>query len=329
MIRIPSVRTIRSELEFITGALKYEPTSEDAAEGTSPATEIFRIDSSEDIGSFDNSVGPASDNDERRQLDAPSVIFEVPPSLTDADIKSILGDEIGRLKRLQQIRGTDALGWYVTFHQRTAQHGIFLTAEGLLQFAGRALAALPLPPARMIEIAFHAILRHELFHFATDCMVANWELSLGIPVFWPAKKRLGKPYIELEEALANAYMLRGFRYPSRSLGDSRGALKAITSFCADQPPGYCDGPSYANSRGDYIGGCQDLSALFQMAATRDDAWKVPQPALDTVIFYPDVVRIDWRRCTILFHDRLGLFKTLGIKLSFFEVDRGNIDVRVS
>jgi hypothetical protein len=40
---------------------------------------------------------------------------------------------------------------------------------------------------RRLEIAFHAILRHELFHFATDCMAANWELATNMPVYWYAK----------------------------------------------------------------------------------------------------------------------------------------------
>jgi len=77
----------------------------------------------------------------------------------------------------------------------------------MLVLAVGTLGELPLPLERKIELAFHAILRHELFHFAADCMAANWELSLGMPVYWPAKAKLcnATNYIELEEALANAH----------------------------------------------------------------------------------------------------------------------------
>ena len=108
---------------------------------------------------------------------------------------------------MQQIKGVDALGWYVTFHQKARQYGVHLPAEGMLVLAVGTLGELPLPLERKIELAFHAILRHELFHFAADCMAANWELSLGMPVYWPAKAKLcnATNYIELEEALANAH----------------------------------------------------------------------------------------------------------------------------
>src|SRR5262249_26679775 len=52
----------------------------------------------------------------------------------------------------------------------------------------------------------------------------------------------------------------------------------------------------------------------------EDEWYVPKPnnALDTSIFYPSVTRIDWRRCPIIVHDRLGLLQSLGIGIYFFE-----------
>lgn len=70
---------------------------------------------------------------------------------------------------------------------------------------------------------FHAVLRHELFHFEVDCMIASWELATGVEVYWASRKyRNAAGYNELEEGLANAYMLRGFKYPSRLLGNAPG-----------------------------------------------------------------------------------------------------------
>jgi hypothetical protein len=166
-----------------------------------------------------------------------------------------------------------------------------------------------------LEIALYSILRHELFHFAVDCMAANRELSVGRPVYWHTRNRLknARGYIELEEALANAYMLRGLRHLARRFAEKEVAYAyhELKSFCIEsQPEGYCDGPKYARTRESYITGCRKLAADF-----RDTA---PVPALDALIFYPDVIRIDWRRCPIIIYDRLKLLDSLGISLSFFE-----------
>jgi hypothetical protein len=154
------------------------------------------------------------------------------------------------------MRGIDAYGWYVSFHQRAQQHGIYLPVEGFFAFALQVLEGVALPFERKLEISLHAILRHELFHFAVDCMAANWELSIGKPVYFLAKAE--GSHGELEEALANAYMLRGFRYPNGILKTGRGCFHALKAFCARQPAGYRDGPRYASSRLVYANGCKHL-----------------------------------------------------------------------
>jgi hypothetical protein len=87
---IPSTHRIRSALKSIPGALQFDPAPESVAEGASPATEIFRIDA--DAG--DVPVNFVDENEEGQDSDAPFVVFEVPPSLTDAEIKDRLGDEL-------------------------------------------------------------------------------------------------------------------------------------------------------------------------------------------------------------------------------------------
>jgi hypothetical protein len=310
---IPSIREIRRALQDIPGATKFDPKPEDIAEGTGPATEVARLDQDAKWSASEQPLDGAQETDDVESTDAPVCIFEVPPELTDADVQGKLGLEVGRLKRLEQIRGTDAYGWYVTFHQNAFQYGVHIPAEGVATLALGALDNLGLSIKRKLEITFHAVLRHELFHFAVDCMVANWELTLGIPVYWTGKTRLRNAagYIELEEALANAYMLRGLRYPVRILADSRGALQAMIDFCVRQPSGYSEGPLLAISRNSYATGCRKLSASFQDARVLPDG-------LDTLIFYPDIIRIDWRRCPIIVHDRLGLLESLGIGISLFD-----------
>ncbi|MCR5977782.1 hypothetical protein GDN83_08520 [Gordonia jinghuaiqii] len=245
------------------------------------------------------------------------VFFEVPPEITDDDLRNALGKErLEQLQRLEQIHGLDALGWYVTFHQRSYQHGVHIPFDGVVYLAIRAFSTLPLPTSRKVELAFHAIARHELFHFSVDCMAANWELATGVSVFWPAAAELrnSNGYDELEEALANAYMLRGFRHPSQVLSNSGGAYGALKEFCKQQPAGYCDGPDYARSRSHYLDHCRQLSRDHHKSSA--PTWRAPD-ALDPLIFYPGLVRVDWTRCPIIVHDRDDLLMTLGIGISAF------------
>jgi hypothetical protein len=325
---VPSVSAIREGLATIQGAFRDEPIPEDSPVGSDPAIEIERPNSKcvNDPESGDaSSPAPIEDapNSDASPADdgmneEPEVIFEVPPNLTDADIRNALGEAgLAELQRLQQIRGIDALGWYVNFHQRRAQHGIYIPVEGVLVLAAGVLANLPVPAERKLELAFHAILRHELFHFATDCMVANWELTTGQAVYWTAKDALrnANGYVEKEEALANAYMLRGFKHPSRLLANSGGASKALHAYSAKQPPGYDEGPYYARSRSRYVEGCRDLAMGYQHRSR--PRWLAPS-AFDALLLYADPFRIDWSRCPIFITDRFDLQRLLGIKIEFFQ-----------
>lgn len=311
---IPPVRAIRAALERVPGAMKDDPLVEDRAEGYDPATVIHSYDPEEDtpeeppIAEVKVDHSGAPDFDGSQGFDQPNIIFEVPPVLTDAEVWNVLGDIGEDLKRLAQVRGIDAYGWYLTLHQRGRQHGVCIPAERLIVFALQALEHTPLKLERKLEIAFYAVLRHELFHFEVDCMAANWELSTGKEVYWSGRIDWHK---ELEEALANAYTLRGFRYPEGSLRDAQGSYRALKEFCELQPPGYRDGPRYARSRVSYINGCRDLSFVFRCMAEGEDGWNIDPDALDTLIFFPNPFRIDWRRCPILIDDKLGILETLG------------------
>ena len=317
---MPSIAEIRGALGDITGALRDEPLAEDVRDGTDRATPIWLPDGG-DAAEATTLPMTGSPDDGDGFSDEPGLIFEVPPDLTDADIQNILGErETGALKRLEQVRGIDALGWYVTFHQRRYQHGIYIPATGVLLLAIGALAGLPVTVERKIELAFHAIYRHELFHFAADCMAANWELATGRDVYWKAKTALRNAagYIDLEEALANAYMLRGFKWPTRTL-KSAGAYAALGRYCHRQPDGYNLGPDYARDHRRYVTACQSLSTKFQHASAvgpKWPDWKVP-PELDAARMYPDITRIAWQRCPIFFLDDDDLLGLLGITLDLF------------
>jgi hypothetical protein len=314
---LPSIRAIRAALEEIPGALRdEEPLPEGAGEGGEAATEIWISDPDSSAEAFD-APGVLPDETQHDGLsDAPSVIFEIPPEITDAEVEQVLGeDRIHTLEQVQQIRGIDALGWYVTFHQRKYQHGVHIPLEGVLLLTIQAFQDVDIPLQRRIELAFHAILRHEVFHFEADCMMANWELATGVEVYWNGRgHRNDAGCIEQEEALANAYMLRSFKHPTHLLANSGGAYRALKSFCERQPAGYSDGPNYARSRRQYIDECRWLSSMFH--AVSDVNWEVPH-AFDTLLLYPDPIRIDWTRCPVILLDRRDLLRQLGIRISYF------------
>jgi len=319
----PSVFAIRVALEEIPGAIRLDPTPEDTAAGRDLGMPVLHLGGE----GFDR-VGrliPSDADEAAAASERPEVIFEVPPKVTDAEVFEALGEGPGEVARQVQVKGTDALGWYVTFHQRAAQHGVYLPIEGIATLAVGALGPLALPLERRLEIAFHAILRHELYHFEADCMAANWELALGRRVYWWAKDEFSDlpGYKDLEEALANAYMLRGLRHPGGALRNSRGSYDALKAFCELQPRGYRDGPVYAKSRTKYVEGCRALSANFETTSAGE--WEVPADVLDTLIFYPNPFQIDWRRCPILVFDRFGILNTLGIGVDFFETITGVVE----
>ncbi|MCV7278844.1 hypothetical protein H7J88_04185 [Mycolicibacterium flavescens] len=303
-------------MEGVDGAIRDNPLPEDAHDGTDPAVEIWvsEPDLGREFAALD-SPDPTID-DGVSASDGPVVILEIPPEVTDADIEHILGqDTLTEMSRLHEIRGIDAYGWYVTFHQRTAQHGVHIPLEGALLMAARAFHHLPIADERKVNLAFHAILRHELFHFAADCMSANWELATDTAMYWKAKEkhRNAQGYVEHEEAMANAYMLRGFQYPRRLLANSGGASPALKSFTIQQPAGYKEAYKYAGSRAAYMRGCRDLSTQVQHASGLP-----PVPAaMDTLLLFADPFRIDWTRCPIMISDRFDLRRLLGINIDFF------------
>jgi hypothetical protein len=305
-LRPQSVHRIRAALEEVSGALRHDPIPEDAGVGDDPgaAVVISEPDGGLSLDMADASFEPDSND---AVADEPLIGFEIPPRVTDAEVRNVLGqDRIGELRRLHEIRGVDALGWYLSFHQLGCQYRIYIRFEAVVWMALEFLQDVRTPFERKIELAFHAVLRHELFHFEVDCMIANWELATGVEVYWSSRKyRNAAGYIELEEGLANAYMLRGFKRPTRLLGNAPGAYAALKRFCELQPVGYKDGPMYLRAKsGDLLlRECSQFSDDYHGASAAP--WHVPDE-FDTLKLYSDVTQIDWTRCPIILQDRFDL-----------------------
>lgn len=322
-LKPPSVHRLRAGLEQVPGALRYEPLVEDAGFGDQPGAEVVISDPGD--GGRDPRIAdaPLALEEDDVTVDEPRIGFEIPPQITDAKIRNTLGaDRMGEIKRLFEVRGVDAFGAYLTFHQLAGQYGIYIRLEALVWMALEHLRDVNVPFKRKVELAFHAVLRHELFHFEVDCMIANWELATGVEVYWSSRKyRNANGYIELEEGLANAYMLRGFKYPSRLLGEAPGAYLALKRLCERQPVGYCDGPGYLRTAGGdfYLRECSQLSDDYHQSSAAP--WHVPDE-FDTFKLFNDVTRIDWTRCPIILRDQYNLQGLFDINISYFRtVDR--------
>jgi hypothetical protein len=143
--------------------------------------------------------------------------------------------------------GIEALAWYESFHDDQSGWGIYIPASSLALFDTLYLAHLPIERDRRLRIAWRSLLLHEQTHFAVDYACAWFELMLTAPVRREFAARFTKEpplrtmerhesYLEVEEKLANAHMLRQLK-----LDRPRAVFKALEKFAGQQPPGYRDG----------------------------------------------------------------------------------------
>lgn len=138
--------------------------------------------------------------------------------------------------------GLDALAWYVSFHTFAEPWGVFIPVSSLIYLEQRAFNVCQINRAQKLEVGFNLLLEHELFHFAVDYVCAHWEIVMKAPCWSSlAYKRVhGKiGYLGLEEALANAYMLR-----TLEPGWGKAVANAVRKFVCSQPAGYRDAEDY-------------------------------------------------------------------------------------
>lgn len=299
------VSDLRRALTEIDGALRNTPETEHHASGdVAVLQEAFAgADILKTAPEFDD---PATD--ENGIAGDPLIIAELPPDVErDSAIPLISPERADEIRTRIMVQGTDALGWYVTFHQTAHQWGAYLSADGIRFLADPThgiFGRLNINPRRRVELACHAILRHELMHFAVDCMAAQWELAIGLRCFWPARENLRNPnlgYDPFEEELANGYMLRGFRYPSQLLREP-GAFQLLEAFVATMPPGYQWGIGRVRKSA-FNGLLEIQSCNFEGSIERP--YTTSFEGFGHLALYPPLRPIDWRYCTIMLDTGIG------------------------
>jgi len=215
-------------------------------------------------------------------------------------------------------RGTDALAWYVTFHGKGVQWGIYIPVSSISYLMTSVFGPLNCDSLTKSKMAFRMLHQHELFHFAVDYMAAQLEAIVGLPCHKPARdlkdKLLG--YILLEEQLANAHMIRSFRSGPRANRVS-GATNVVRQFVMNQPPGYREGAKSTTTHA-LLMKFEELALSFGECIPDYDPRGLE--AVELTALYPTRPQVDWRYCPIhLIHDEtriavptieLGLFRTI-------------------
>jgi hypothetical protein len=138
------------------------------------------------------------------------------------------------------------------------------------------------------------------FHFATDYMVAQWEI-LFEEAGWVRtddRSRATFPgYLSQEEKLANAYMLKAFRAGKPAL-KIKGKTEALRKFTLEQPEGYRDGSLVKSADWDRELRLLSREFLNDMGLGEHyHLWGEP-PGFDFASLYPIHPKVDWRYCPI-------------------------------
>ena len=91
-------------------------------------------------------------------------IFEIPPEVESDVSQPLLSKESGEAVRQKvDLDGMDALGWYVTFHQRSHPWGIYVPVSGLSFMMIRSSGSFSLNNKPIVKYLFDR--RCNLFHF--------------------------------------------------------------------------------------------------------------------------------------------------------------------
>jgi hypothetical protein len=212
-----------------------------------------------------------------------------------------LGGAAGvELEQSVLLHGMDALGWYVSFHYTGVQWGIYVPVSGIAYLVSRAFGPLSASLGTKVHLAFHAILNHELFHFAADYAIAQAELTHREPWVLPARRafRAKSPrYCVLEEKLANAQMLLAFRSTKAALR-VKGKQAVLRQFVQTQPEGYCDAlgvrPEHMDSLLSGLARCYGEHA----ANSKNHSLIWGPKGFDWAQQFPIRPRIDWHYCPI-------------------------------
>lgn len=153
----------------------------------------------------------------------------------------------------------DALAWYVSFHNTEHEWGIFIPMSSVHYLGDKLFKRLGMKADKRVHVAFEMLLHHERFHFWTDYALTQYELAFDTALATPLHEQLHAQgrYLEIEEALANAYMVRkvsGMLSPRQ--------LQRLRDDIVQAPAGYRDALPYADDPREYWRGLDEVMKSF-------------------------------------------------------------------
>ncbi|MDM7861923.1 hypothetical protein QTP81_15070 [Alteromonas sp. ASW11-36] len=243
-----------------------------------------------------------SSDRQRKELDE---VFEYAAEIDSELINNVMGGNAGRdIKKSVLQNGVDALAYYVPFHVRGGQWGIYIPLSSIAFMISQVFHKVDAPPIDIMRMSVRALHQHELFHFAVEYALAQCEVIHRRPIYknLNSLNNPGVGYRLVEEQLANASMIRSFW--GRRV---RGKTQALRGFVRSQPAGYKDAEAitarvrFEETASDYISQCfERLTDSYVIGGLDGFNLLPPQP-------------IDWRYCPVhLINDnnRIGIDPTL-------------------
>jgi hypothetical protein len=310
-----TISDIRDSLTGVPGSTSHLTAPEYRSRGDSEALTIHEpndMSMPDTFANIPNEINP----DLKDETHDPTPYFELPPEIQKGNLDHLLSTKKGEeIKAAVMAHGMDALGSYLSFHYTGSQWGIYIPKSRLLIFTAQTFGGLKCDGYKMMDLALRSILRHELGHFYVDYFTSQIELISGKPCYLPSRElkdpELG--YFPLEEKIANAWMLRGLRYPEKRLRIA-GAWKCLKDFTFWQPEGYRDGIKIiGNSK--FIDSVEELS--FEYCKKIDSEFLITPTGVDFYKLFPFDFRGAWEYCPIHILDDMAKYGLPDFEVSLF------------
>ena len=190
--------------------------------------------------------------------------------------------------------GIEALAWYVSFHNSEDEWGIYIPMTSVHYLANRLFEKENISDTRKFNIAFELLLQHERFHFLADYAQTQIELLLGVPCRYFLGHQFPKgKYLEIEEALANAFMLNHLK---NSVTIKQ--LEKIKKFVLSQPVGYRDALPYSDDSDYFDHGLSEVVKAYVGIVALDKNVSLHVSSIDWQSNFISQDKIDWSECPV-------------------------------
>ncbi|MDO8526475.1 MAG: hypothetical protein Q7T03_02170 [Deltaproteobacteria bacterium] len=303
-----SINHIRKELEDISGAIIDIDIPPNEVP-TGAEDEVVSLWNKEMLGENTNDLSQVTEKEQSPPDRILDPIFEYgAENNPDQLVKNLGKDETEKIRKSIEVKGIDALAWYVSYHYRGLQWGIYIPISSLVFLAYNVFGSLPCNGLTKIKLAFRALHQHELFHFSTDYMTSQIELITRKPCHVISRPKLKNNggYIAWEEQLANAAMLQSILYAPGTLKVPNAYKQLLVAIVKQQPAGYRDGPKVVKTK-PFIKLAEKLAQDF--IAYIPDYELIHADNWELWPLYGRYERLHWENCPVhIIHDekRFGI-----------------------